>query len=108
MPYQPIHQSDSFLLNPSPLLLPILINAWVKLRLRDMGTLLEACGWAINGRVRLTRVMQDVFTRRPELPPHATKDKLDRLRKYRSYAKRPFVTIAERVAGMGKDAWDAL
>jgi len=28
---------------------------WLKLRRRDVSTLLEACGWALNGRMRLTR-----------------------------------------------------
>jgi len=85
-------------------LVPTTLNVWVKLRKRDLGTLLEACGWAINGRMRLTRVMQGVFTRRPRLPSNASKQRLDGIRKYAKYARRPFVHIAEK----GRDAWDAL
>jgi len=89
-------------------LVPTIINAWVKLRLRDLGSLLEACGWAINGRMRLTRVMQGVFTRRPRLPERSVKDRSDRLRKYTGYAASPFLRIGGRILTLGKDAWEGL
>ena len=47
------------------------ISAWGKLRRRDLGGLLQASGWAINGRMRLTRVMARIFTRHTPLPPLA-------------------------------------
>ena len=54
------------------------LSAWSKLRKRDLGGLLQASGWAINGRLRLTRAMARLFTRRTPLPrgsrkrrPHA-------------------------------------
>ena len=49
------------------------ISAWSKLRRRDLGVLLQASGWAINGRIRLTRVMARIFTRHTPLPPMATR-----------------------------------
>ncbi len=41
---------------------------WIKLRQRDISALLEACGWALNGRMRLTHYLSLLFTRRPGLP----------------------------------------
>jgi uncharacterized iron-regulated membrane protein len=43
--------------------------AWLRLRRRDISTLLEACGWALNGRMRLTFPLARLFTERPGLPP---------------------------------------
>ena len=50
---------------------------WLKLRLRDMGPLLEANGWAINLEMKLTYRLGRLFTRRPGLPPGAHRDHRD-------------------------------
>lgn len=42
--------------------LPVLIAAILRLRRQDLSTLLEASGWAINGRMRLTRTLRRTFT----------------------------------------------
>ena len=84
-------------------LVPTVIIAWIKLRGRDVGALLEASGWAINGRIRLTRVMNGVFTRRPGLPKGAKKQRLDVLEKYARYATRPMVTVGKQATKVGKD-----
>ncbi len=44
---------------------------WLKLRRRDVAALLEACGWALNSRMRLRRPLTTLFTRRPPLPQGA-------------------------------------
>ncbi|MBC2594738.1 hypothetical protein H5P28_10745 [Ruficoccus amylovorans] len=36
------------------ILVPALVTGFFKLRARDIGMILEACGWAINGRMRIT------------------------------------------------------
>lgn len=41
---------------------------FLKLRKRDISTLLEACGWALNGRMRLTHTHSLLFTLKPGLP----------------------------------------
>jgi hypothetical protein len=41
---------------------------WLKLRQRDISTLLEASGWALNGRMKLTFELGSQFTEEPELP----------------------------------------
>ena len=47
---------------------PVLLTAMIKLRKRDLSSLLEGCGWAINTRMRLTRAQRRRFTRREPLP----------------------------------------
>ncbi|HRI51360.1 MAG TPA: hypothetical protein PLW65_14365 [Pseudomonadota bacterium] len=41
---------------------------FLKLRRRDLSTVLEACGWAMNLRMKLRRRLARLFTRRPGLP----------------------------------------
>jgi len=50
-------------------LLPILAVAWIKLRRRDLSSILEGSGWGINARMRLDRRQADTFTLRPPYPP---------------------------------------
>lgn len=49
--------------------LPSVIIAALKLRQRTVGPLLEANGWAINGRVRINIPFGTTLTERAELPP---------------------------------------
>jgi len=44
------------------------ILGWLKLRLRDLGPLLEANGWAVNIRMRVSGHLSRRFTRIPALP----------------------------------------
>jgi hypothetical protein len=50
---------------------------WFKLRRRDMGVLLEANGWAVNLRIRLTTRLSRLFNRRPGLPKGHHKEHVD-------------------------------
>ncbi len=49
------------------------ITAAKKLRQRDLSVLLQASGWAINGRMRLIRSMAKFFSRKTSLPKGARK-----------------------------------
>jgi len=63
------------------------LTAWMKLRKRDLGVLLQACGWAINGRIRVTAKMGRLFVRPVRLPRHAQRrrrDLISSLRRSRS------------------------
>jgi hypothetical protein len=51
---------------------PTLLVAWGKLRRRDLSAVLEGCGWAINTRMRLSRVQSRTFTQRPPYPLRVT------------------------------------
>ncbi|HSO00368.1 MAG TPA: hypothetical protein VLS89_18880, partial [Candidatus Nanopelagicales bacterium] len=48
---------------------------WLKLRRRDVATLLEASGWAFNERIYLRRNLSHRFTRVPPLPPGSVKQR---------------------------------
>ncbi len=54
-------------------ILASLISALRKLRQRDLGVLLQASGWAINGRMRLIRPMARLFCRKARIPRGAKK-----------------------------------
>jgi hypothetical protein len=49
--------------------LPSMVIAWLKLRQRNLGPILEGNGWAINGRVRINLPLGSRLTQRATLPP---------------------------------------
>lgn len=50
---------------------PSMLIAWLKLRQRTLGPLLEGNGWAINGRVRINIPFGTALTEIAKLPPNA-------------------------------------
>lgn len=50
---------------------PSCIIAWLKLRQRTLGPILDASGWAINGRVKITFPLGRILTTLHTLPPNA-------------------------------------
>ncbi|HSR97033.1 MAG TPA: hypothetical protein VLM79_08295 [Kofleriaceae bacterium] len=48
---------------------PSMLLAWLKLRRRNLGPVLEANGWAINGRTRINVAFGAAMTELPRLPP---------------------------------------
>ena len=52
---------------------------YLTLRSRDMSAMLEAAGWAVNFRMKLTRRLGRLFTHRRELPKDAVKRRRDLL-----------------------------
>lgn len=48
---------------------PSVLIAWLKLRHRTLGPILDACGWAVNGRVRINLPLGTALTDRAVLPP---------------------------------------
>jgi len=63
-------------------IVPALIMGFMKLRKRDMAGIIEASGWAINIRMKMTRSLGRIFTRRPGLPKGARKPSKDLLPKF--------------------------
>jgi hypothetical protein len=51
--------------------LPAVVIAWLKLRQRTLGPILDANGWAINGRVRINIPFGSALTDLAALPPGA-------------------------------------
>lgn len=56
---------------------PSVIIAWLKLRQRTLGPLLDASGWAINGRVKINLPLGRVLTQIAVLPPGAERSLVD-------------------------------
>jgi hypothetical protein len=56
---------------------PSVVIAWLKLRRRSLGPLLDASGWAINGHTRLTVPLGAKLTTLAELPPGASRSLVD-------------------------------
>ncbi|HEY5675621.1 MAG TPA: hypothetical protein VIR81_02480, partial [Myxococcales bacterium] len=48
---------------------PSMLLAWLKLRLRTLGPVLEGNGWAVNGRVRVNIPLGAALTDLKSLPP---------------------------------------
>ena len=51
--------------------LPSVVLAWFKLRARDLGAILNACGWAVNRPLTFSTGLARTFTRRAPLPAGA-------------------------------------
>jgi hypothetical protein len=51
--------------------LPSTIIAWLKLRQRTIGPILDATGWAVNARVKINIPFGTSLTRRAKLPPRS-------------------------------------
>jgi hypothetical protein len=47
---------------------PSMVIAWLKLRRRDLAPILDGCGWAINGRVRLNMALGRILTEMAVVP----------------------------------------
>jgi len=72
-------------------LVPGFIMGFLKLRRRDMSAILEASGWAINIRMKMTRGLGGLFTRRPGVPKDARKESKDLLPQLvRQFSDRSF------------------
>jgi hypothetical protein len=61
-------------------MLPAGLFGWLKLRRRNLALLLEGSGWALNDRLKLTRELAALVTRKPRLPKGARVDYADPLR----------------------------
>lgn len=74
--------------------LPILIVSSIKLHRRNMSSILEASGWAINARMRLTRDLAAILAPNPDKPGRVFRKKRDLLKgfsrkfKFRIKAKK--------------------
>lgn len=56
---------------------PSMILAYLKLRLRNLGPILDANNWAINGRARINVPFGKAMTDMPKLPPGASRSLTD-------------------------------
>lgn len=69
---------------------PSLLMAWLKLRQRTLGPLLEASGWAVNGKAAINYALSNKLTRTAELPENVKLDYIDELTRYKRKRTRMF------------------
>jgi hypothetical protein len=80
---------------------PSVLLAWLKLRQRTLGPVLDATGWAINGRVKINVLLGAALTHQARLPANARRslkdpyeDKAAARRRRRVIALLVFVALA--------------
>jgi len=56
---------------------PSMVMAWLKLRKRNLGPILDANGWAVNAKVKINMPFGASLTRIGVLPPGAHRDMID-------------------------------
>jgi len=75
--------------------LPAVIIAWLKLRQRTIGPLLEANGWAINGRLQINIPLGTALTEQAALPAGARRSLVDPYEdKGATNRRRTFIVLA--------------
>jgi len=57
--------------------LPSMLLAWFKLKRRNLGPILDGCGWAINARVHINIPFGTSLTALANLPPGAHRSLVD-------------------------------
>src|SRR5512139_1624299 len=84
---------------------PSMLLAWFKLKRRNLGPILDACGWAINARARINIPFGTSLTALPYLPEGAHRSLVD------PYAEKrtvwPFVVLSALLMGALGWAWYA-
>lgn len=80
---------------------PSVVMAWLKLRQRTVGPLLEASGWAVNGRVAINYMLGRQLTTTAALPSNAKRSYVDPLGQKRRW---PWVVLVIS-ALVGVAAW---
>jgi hypothetical protein len=73
---------------------PSVLVAWLKLRHRTLGPILDASGWAVNGRVRINLPLGAAFTARASLPPGARRILEDPYADRRARRRRRLLALA--------------
>jgi hypothetical protein len=85
--------------------LPSMVLAWFKLKRRNLGPILDACGWAINARVLINIPFGTSLTALPVLPSGAHRSLVDPYAEEKSIWPYVFVVIA--IIGAVVWAWYA-
>jgi hypothetical protein len=73
---------------------PSMLVAWLKLRQRTLGPILDANGWAVNGRVRVNIPLGTALTARATLPAGSTRSLEDPYEDRRARRRRRVAWIA--------------
>jgi multisubunit Na+/H+ antiporter MnhC subunit len=82
---------------------PSMLIAWLKLRQRSLGPILDASGWAINGRMRVNVRLGGSLSQTARLPAHAKRTIRDPYAENKSTAL--LLTALVIVAAVAVLAW---
>ncbi|TNC94884.1 MAG: hypothetical protein FD121_1506 [Gallionellaceae bacterium] len=85
--------------------LPSMVLAWFKLKRRNLGPILDACGWAINARVLINIPFGTSLTALPILPSGAHRSLVDPYAEEKSVW--PYVFAVAVIIGAVAWAWYA-
>ncbi|MBR5883395.1 MAG: hypothetical protein IKY97_08000 [Mailhella sp.] len=80
---------------------PAAFLAWLKLRKRTLGPVLEASGWAVNGQLPVNLVLGSALTSEASLPRNATRTRHDPLRQKSKAGKLIMALILAASLGVG-------
>ena len=72
---------------------PAMLMAWLKLRQRTLGPVLDANGWAINGRVKLNIPLGSILTATAALPRNASRSLVDPYEDRGARRRRRLITL---------------
>ena len=73
---------------------PSMLIAWLKLRQRTLGPVLDAKGWAVNGRVKVNLPLGTALTARATLPAGASRSLEDPYEDHQARRRRRLVWLA--------------
>ena len=81
---------------------PSIVLAWLKLRKRTLGPVLEASGWAVNGAVPINLGLGKALTDAATLPPNAARSYSDPFKKPRRW---PWIMALVVGLAIGVGSW---
>ena len=85
--------------------LPSMLIAWLKLRQRTLGPILEANGWAINGRVKINIPLGASFTSLARLPANSRRSLQDPYEDKGAARRRLWTAFVLFLVVLGAAAW---
>ena len=85
---------------------PAAFLAWLKLRKRTLGPVLEASGWAVNGQLPINLMLGRALTSEAVLPCNATRTRHDPLRTKSKTGKFILALVLAAALGIGYLAYD--
>jgi hypothetical protein len=85
--------------------LPSMLIAWLKLRQRTLGPVLDANGWAINGRVKITVPLGTALTNMARLPANSHRTLKDPYEDKDAARRRRWTIALVVLLALGAAAW---
>ena len=84
---------------------PSMLLAWLKLRQRTLGPVLDATGWAINGRIRINVPLVAALTHVARLPANAHRTLKDPYEDVAAARRRRWTSVILFLLVLGAAAW---